>query len=141
MANTHATLVALFTATANAIRAKAGTAGTIKADNFPAAIAAIPTGPTIPNVFSINIENPKVYSLTIGYIDSNGTVHIGGYYEENISFDVKKDSSITFVRDDGSPLTVVVHGTNIIGANANSSSGWATSLAANSCYDKTVVIS
>lgn len=48
MAN-HASLTVLFTDIANAIRAKTGSADSIVADNFPAAIAAIPTGSTIPD--------------------------------------------------------------------------------------------
>ena len=44
MANTHASLTALFTAIANAIRGKTGEEGALKADDFPTAIAAIPSG-------------------------------------------------------------------------------------------------
>ena len=46
MPNTHTTLTSLFTDIANAIRNKTGSTGTIVADNFPAAIANIPTGGT-----------------------------------------------------------------------------------------------
>ena len=44
MANTHESLAALFTAIANAIRAKAGTAEPIVADTFPEKIEGLPTG-------------------------------------------------------------------------------------------------
>lgn len=44
MANTHQSLSALFTAIANAIRAKTGGTAQIVADTFPAAIAGISTG-------------------------------------------------------------------------------------------------
>lgn len=44
MANTHTTLASLFSAIANAIRAKTGSSAQIVADDFPDAIAAIPTG-------------------------------------------------------------------------------------------------
>ena len=44
MANQHASLSALFTAIANAIRAKTGGTAQIVADTFPAAIAGISTG-------------------------------------------------------------------------------------------------
>lgn len=44
MPNTHETLVSLFRDIANAIRAKTGDNQDIVADNFPTAIAAIPTG-------------------------------------------------------------------------------------------------
>ena len=40
----HATLASLFTAIADAIRAKTGSQATIVADDFPTAIAAIPSG-------------------------------------------------------------------------------------------------
>lgn len=46
MANTYTTLGGLFTAIANAIRAKKGTSGTIIADTFPDEIASIQTGIT-----------------------------------------------------------------------------------------------
>ena len=44
MANTYKTLSALFSAIADAIRAKTGMTGQIVADNFPAAIGQIQTG-------------------------------------------------------------------------------------------------
>lgn len=44
MPNSHSTLTSLFSDIADAIRAKTGDLGTIVADNFPTAIAAIPTG-------------------------------------------------------------------------------------------------
>lgn len=44
MANTHSTLTALFTAIANAIRAKTGGTAQLVADNFPTEIAGISTG-------------------------------------------------------------------------------------------------
>ena len=44
MPNTHSTLTSLFSDIADAIRAKTGETNTIIADNFPTAIAAIPTG-------------------------------------------------------------------------------------------------
>lgn len=44
MANNHATLTALFTDIADAIRAKTGKTGKIVADNFPSEIAAIQAG-------------------------------------------------------------------------------------------------
>lgn len=44
MANTHETLESLFTDTANAIRAKTGGTADIVADEFPQAIALIPSG-------------------------------------------------------------------------------------------------
>ena len=44
MANAHETLASLFTATADAIRAKTGSEEPIVADSFPKAIEEIPTG-------------------------------------------------------------------------------------------------
>ena len=47
MANTYTTLGGLFTAIANAIRAKKGTTGTIVADNFPSEIESIASQPSL----------------------------------------------------------------------------------------------
>lgn len=44
MPNSHETLTSLFSDIADAIRAKTGDSGTIVADNFPTAIANIPSG-------------------------------------------------------------------------------------------------
>lgn len=44
MPNTHATLTSLFSDIADAIRGKTGSSAAIVADNFPTAIASIPTG-------------------------------------------------------------------------------------------------
>ena len=44
MPNTHSTLTSLFSDIADAIRAKTGSSATIVADDFPTAIANIPTG-------------------------------------------------------------------------------------------------
>ena len=45
MPNTHETLTSLFSDIADSIRAKTGESGVLVADNFPAEIDAIPTGP------------------------------------------------------------------------------------------------
>ena len=50
MPNSHSTLTSLFSDIANAIRAKTGNSGTIVADNFPSAIAAITTGSSGPSI-------------------------------------------------------------------------------------------
>lgn len=47
MANTYTSLGGLFTAIANAIRAKKGTTGTIVADNFPSEIESIASQPSL----------------------------------------------------------------------------------------------
>ena len=47
MPNVHSTLTSLFSDIADAIRAKTGESGTIVADEFPDAIAAIPSGGTL----------------------------------------------------------------------------------------------
>ena len=44
MPNTHSTLTSLFSDIADAIRGKTGSSATIVADDFPTAIANIPTG-------------------------------------------------------------------------------------------------
>jgi hypothetical protein len=68
MANTHTTLTSLFADVANAIRAKTGDSGTIVADNFPTAIAAIPTGggsvsPSDVNFYDYDGTLVKSYTL------------------------------------------------------------------------------
>lgn len=67
MANTHKTLVELFTAIANAIRGKTGSSGSIIADNFPDAIAAIETG-----------VDTSDATATAEYIYSNKTAYVNG---------------------------------------------------------------
>lgn len=52
MPNEHTTLTALFTAIANAIRAKTGGSSPIVADTFPEAIAGIETGTQLPTLTS-----------------------------------------------------------------------------------------
>jgi len=54
MANTYTTLSSLFTAIANAIRSKTGSSDTIKADDFPTAIANIPTSGGTPHVYGVS---------------------------------------------------------------------------------------
>ena len=53
MANTYSTLTALFTAIANAIRAKTGGSASIKADDFPSAIGDIPTGTDVSDTTAV----------------------------------------------------------------------------------------
>ena len=64
MANTHTSLTALFTAIANAIRAKTGEEGALKADDFPTAIANIPTGGS--SRFGNGVGQISTYQLVTG---------------------------------------------------------------------------
>lgn len=50
MPNTHTTLTSLFSAIADAIRAKTGGSADIVADSFPTAISSIPTGSSLPQL-------------------------------------------------------------------------------------------
>lgn len=68
---THTTLAALFTDIANAIREKTGSTDPIVADDFPAAIAAIPTSSPV-----------EIGSFTV--IDDNMTGWPTGTYEFEI---------------------------------------------------------
>lgn len=76
------TLIQLFTAIANAIRAKKGTSETIKAENFPTEISSIPTGGSYPPDWS-----------EIGYEDTPESVIDGFNYAKDI-YD-NWDNSIT----------------------------------------------
>ena len=68
MANTHATLSALFSDIADAIRAKTGSSATIKADEFPTAIAAISTGPDLSNdtATAADVRTGKTFHTSTG---------------------------------------------------------------------------
>ena len=101
MANTHTTLSGLFSAIANAIRAKTGGTGAIVADNFPAEIESISTGgitadsPFISNVVtsssttvsspSITIDAAKRYFITTAhyYTYSGGCAFVSNWIYEN----------------------------------------------------------
>lgn len=88
MPNEHTTLTALFTAIANAIRAKTGGSGQIVADTFPSAIAAIETGiqlPTLTNPGSaadlasgkqLIGQTGEIITGTISELNSNNIVHL-----------------------------------------------------------------
>ena len=65
MANTYATLGTLFTAIANAIRAKTGSSATIKADDFPTAISNIPSGKFYQGLVTIS-ASARTIAFTTG---------------------------------------------------------------------------
>lgn len=65
MANTYTTLGTLFTAIANAIRAKTGSSATIKADDFPTAISNIPSGKFYQGTVTIN-SGARTISFSTG---------------------------------------------------------------------------
>lgn len=79
MAN-HTNLRSLFTAIASAIRAKTGGSADIVADNFPSAIAAIPTGTTPTGTKPITItENGVVTEDVTSYASAEITTDVVGY--------------------------------------------------------------
>lgn len=67
MPNTYSTLGSLFTAIANAIRAKTGSSADITADDFPAEIAAITTTPTLQNKTVTPATSQQAVQADSGY--------------------------------------------------------------------------
>lgn len=73
MSNTHSTLTSLFSDIADAIRAKTGNSGTIVADNFPTAIANIPSGGGSSNI-TVTYDDSEVFTNYIK-IPSNAIIN------------------------------------------------------------------
>ena len=74
MANTYTTLTGLFSAIANAIRAKTGGSAQIVADDFPTEIGNIPTG-AAPVIESLSVTENGTYAPPSG-VDGYGTVTV-----------------------------------------------------------------
>lgn len=77
MANTHTTLASLFSAIADAIRAKTGGTDQIVADNFPSEIAAIETGIQLPTLTSPGTAADLLAGKQL--IDGDGNIIEGAY--------------------------------------------------------------
>ena len=71
---THKNLTELFTAIADAIREKTGATGPIVADDFPDAILAIVTGPSVVPVTVNNIQDYFTVANSSYYFKGDGTV-------------------------------------------------------------------
>ena len=74
MANTYTTLTGLFSAIANAIRAKTGGSAQIVADDFPTEIGNIPTG-AAPVIESLSVTENGTYTPPSG-VDGYGPVTV-----------------------------------------------------------------
>lgn len=94
MAN-HTTLTSLFTAIADAIRAKAGTTETIVADDFPAQIAGISTG--LPRLVTNDdsIEVTGTYA-TSAYYNTTYGVKIGYCPDGSILLSMQTGTSANY---------------------------------------------
>lgn len=66
MPNTHTTLTSLFSDIADAIRGKTGSSATIVADDFPTAIASIPTGGGSATIEPLSITANGTYTAPSG---------------------------------------------------------------------------
>ena len=93
MPNTHSTLTSLFTDIASAIRAKDGTSAPIVADNFPTAIANIPSGST--TISPLSVTSNGTYTAPSGTAYSPVTVNVsgGGSVDAGVQF-IDYDGSI-----------------------------------------------
>lgn len=90
MPNTYTTLSSLFTAIANAIRAKTGSQAQIVADNFPSEIANIPTGV---DTSDATATDGDILSGKTAYL-ADGTKHTGSMADRG-SVDVTLDTTTT----------------------------------------------
>lgn len=101
MPNTHSTLASLFGDIADAIRAKTGGSADIVADEFPTAIAAIPTGGTPTPVDLTTVDRSVTYD-NVYFLGSNLTITkeksinlISGVKYYLITFDTSYDTTST----------------------------------------------
>lgn len=98
MANKHATLTSLFTAIADAIRAKTGSTETIIADDFPDTIAGIETGS---KDTKLTIDHSGDYSLKVYHRPFNSTA----YKQTTVGY----GDSTTFTLSDGWFVVIVAN--------------------------------
>lgn len=83
MPNQHSTLTSLFADIANAIRGKTGSGAQIIADEFPAAIAAIPSGGSDPVISPLSVTENGTYTAPAG-VDGYSPVTVNVTTEEPI---------------------------------------------------------
>ena len=90
MANNHSTLTSLFTDIADAIREKTGSTESIVADEFPAAIAALPKGESVNLDSEITTQDALIAELSNildskaagGSVKTTKTIHLDWSMDE-----------------------------------------------------------